>query len=254
MKEYIELPVSHDRANTSLEAYVKTLVRVISSHKFDLIVGAANSGVALAYIAKHVYKLLKFPTPKIVFLPIFREEKIGFSVNHSRLKSDISKVLHKKKDSRYKVLFVDDEIGAGIAAHATVDLLLEILAEIQDNSARLEFSIIAEDLGFKSEYPKIAEIKFYPTLKHPLDGVYNTISGIIDQNIALEVARNFPNKKMLRSGIFNIVLDLPIKELIAENVPKLVMYKKSRELRLATSSIKRALMDEVAKIVQTCLC
>src|SRR5689334_15222725 len=118
-----EYSISH------FKSFVATIYYLIYEKdlKFDLVIGSGNTGILCAKFTELVYKKIEKEVPPILQIPVLRykgEEKSENLFDNSVLFPDLEEFLHtnniKKLD---KVLFVDDEIYAGNALSAVMQLL-----------------------------------------------------------------------------------------------------------------------------------
>ncbi|KKS38115.1 MAG: hypothetical protein A3G49_00150 [Candidatus Sungbacteria bacterium RIFCSPLOWO2_12_FULL_41_11] len=164
----------------SLSQFIKTFKRLLvnDKRKFDIIIGAGDSGQIMIYLTRLVYELLKVDCPQTVVAPIYRhaDEKEAILFDNSTLAGDFQNIsLLNIKD----ILFVDDEIGSGNAAKGVLDLLLALFKKPIEEKI---YTIIAEDGGFDPRGIQVSNIKieFIPTKKR-VEEVYNAISYIVPE-------------------------------------------------------------------------
>jgi hypothetical protein len=141
----------------------------------------------------------------------------GNNIDHEILLPQVKSRL-RELPKVVSVLFLDDEIGAGTAANIALELLTKAAAET--NSTIQSYTIMAEDLGFQHTNRNDVEVSFIPISTHPLDGVYNVLSGLVPQELSNIIQHEAAQSPLRRSEIFNIALGLPIKARL-ENVPEL---------------------------------
>jgi hypoxanthine phosphoribosyltransferase len=182
----------------SLSAFCNKLCRLIKSQKFDLIMGAGDSGQAMIWITKEIYKILDEPIPKTIVLPIYRHadeaETILFDNNI------FAKELKTKVDlsSTNQILFVDDEVGSGTVINSVANL---ISAAVGDNKERI-ITILAENRRY-NQPQEIAGNKtnFIPT-RNVEPVIYNAISYVVSQDLRIKIKDvleglvEYPNEKL----------------------------------------------------------
>lgn len=239
----MEKNVTSERANKSLKMFLTLLKRLAASDSlnFSLVIGAANSGISITYLYDIALSHLRVTTPKYLYLPIFRAEKIGYDVNHESLLTNVTNALNQV-DKSLNILFLDDEIGAGTAAHIALDLLVKA-AEANHLSIN-RYTIIAEDLGFQNTYRKDIEVEFIPILKHPLDNVYNVLSGLIPAKLSKMIQAEVPEQNLRRTEVFNIALGLPIK-IIEKKKPSLRTVELSTNLQNKCREFQNELKEKI---------
>jgi len=193
----------------SLLSFTLAIKKVIQKHPFDLLAGAGESGQIAVYIAGEVYRQLGLIKPQTLVAPIYRhaneEETILFD----------NRTLHKRYKLNFKfskVLFIDDEIGSGLAAFGMLDLLIAINPEVS------HFTILAEDGGF--DCPKKyngVRCEFFPSKKR-ISKIYNAISYNIPAHFLNPVNNlfiglpDYNNKQAMCT-----LLDLPVKKFNSGN-------------------------------------
>lgn len=252
IKLRMEQPVSIQRANYSLQKFIALVKRLADEEKlhYNLIIGPANSGISMVYLYDIVLSALKINKPSYLFLPIFRPEsplyESGTDISHNNLLSSV-KDLISKLPKGLKVLFLDDEIGAGTAAHTALDLLVDA-AKITGSKIE-KFTIIAEDLVFQNTYRKDVAVDFIPISKHPLDGVYNVISGLVPHDLSEAIQSEFQGHKLRRTEVFNIALGVPIKVLV-NNVPQLITMQLSEELEGKSKAFRDELESRIKEYLK----
>src|SRR5476651_1905582 len=171
---------SKQTGENSLKTFLQTLhkVSILNNKKFDLILGAGDSGQVMIAITKIFYDYFHLPFPKNIVFPVYRYKKYSKRklFDNSSIKDDyLKKEIPAEIDS---ILFVDDEIENGVAAKATLDLFLSL----KRLSSYFVFTIIAEDGGV--DVGKLQEENYsvvYYSPKKRIEELYNAISYIIPE-------------------------------------------------------------------------
>lgn len=195
----------------SLQKFVHSLYKLLitNNRKFDMVVGAGNSGQIMVWITRVVYTFLKLPFPQNIVFPLYRykdfPKKILF--DNSTIVQNYSSI--KISQDVKNILFVDDEIERGNSIEATIKIL-RVLHKGQEN---FNFTVIAEDGREGFEFNKNIHIE-YIFSKKKIEGVYGALSYLIPeiykdpiQKILEKKIKSVNNKK-----IMCILLQLPIKE------------------------------------------
>ena len=142
-------------AKSRIKMFAAAVVRQVldEKQKFDLIIGAGNSGLFMTKLTHLTYETLNLDSPEIINIPITRifEENKEVKV----LTGDFEIRTDKKIRN---VLFVDDEIMRAVTARTVFELLLEQYTEID----HLDATIIAENHFFEWHYnlPKVS-VRFF---------------------------------------------------------------------------------------------
>ena len=111
------------------------------------------------------------------------------------------------------ILFVDDEIGSGVTAKASLDVVLKATTPSQ-RPGRLTYVIAAEnsDFNWSCETPGV-DVRFVPWARKT-EGVFSVISHIIPPAIEahLEGLPRDPDSSPTKYRM-NLLLGLPVKQL-----------------------------------------
>lgn len=209
-KEYIK-PLAYINLNRLGATLFHLLVE--KRQKFDLLLGAGNSGVVLAHITELFYELINQSPPLRLNIPIQRYKKLPEIkenlFDNSILLSDLRKQLsgfHPELDSKLKVLFVDDEIWRGQCSYFASQLILQAISDFKI----LNLNIVAEDHGY--HIPKTnpqLHISFYSfaKLKKGLNNI--TLYCAIDYEKTIRQA--LKDQSIGDHNFINILLNEPIK-------------------------------------------
>lgn len=197
----------------SLLQFIKTFKRLLVNDKrrFDLVVGAGDSGQLMVYITRLVYEMLKINMPQTIVAPIYRhaDEAETILFDNSQLAADYSDI---SVSNVQNILFVDDEIGSGNATKGMLDLLIKL---IKKSGKVLTYTIIAEDGGFDLKSIQIQNVKIeFISPKTRAENVFNAISYIIpaEYEQPIKNALQYEIKDLNSKQVMNILLNLPIKE------------------------------------------
>lgn len=218
---------------------------------FDLVVAAGNSGNFMLKLVEMYYKKAKREKPVFLSLPIFiyrvnknntwapknQEEQFDNLVLVPMVCESI-----KNLSKIENVLFVDDEIGYGSSAKASLDVLLE--GGKEKIKRPLNFVIMAENHWFKweSEIPDVT-IHFY-TIGKQIAGLTHTITELVPLEFQEKCTK--VNGETDRKIIMNMILNLPTKK-IEGGKPKFT-YEEYEEITKGFNNIKKWQDDFKKKI------
>lgn len=185
--------VSTKEAEEILKRYIVLLYKlvVIEGNKFDLIVGAGDSGAFMAKIGELFYRQIKKIPPPIIYIPLLRYIEPGVAdgvyFDNSVLLPQIKKQINSLSNFK-NVLFVDDEIRKGHAAKSCIELILAALPK-KKIPKRILYTIIAENHHFEWHYdvPPVA-IRYY-AFSRIIPGVNGAVFDFISDSIA-KIFRN----------------------------------------------------------------
>lgn len=197
----------------NLKRYIATLYHLISKKKisFDLIIGAGDSGAAMAKIAELTFQRLDIKIPVIIYVPIYRHEDEAETklFDNSIFAEDIQDKVNKI-NKLTNILFVDDEIEKAVVASESLKLVLKAIDKSKV-SKEILFVITAEDHGFKWNYNfENVKVEFYPFSKK-IEGYYSIISCVIPWEIENPIKEHFPDEIISPKQRMNILLGLPVK-------------------------------------------
>jgi hypothetical protein len=182
---------------------------------FDLLVSGGNTGLVMMYITERIYNHLGVHVPPKLALPIFRYAP-GFLDNpaylhdNSALQEDVESCLLGSPRLR-NVLFVDDEIRAGITA-LTILRLLRAWQRLHQGGVPIEYYIVAENQGFnaRNSLPD-ASLRFFPYAAQK-ENWNNVIACLVPQEFEEPIKKVFPDQVLMFHHRMNILLGLPLKE------------------------------------------
>lgn len=178
--------------------------------KFDLIIGAGDSGIALAKVIEIFYQLNDLKPPQILNMPITRFN-YGFTLyDNSILIPEVKEELKSLKQIK-NVLFVDDEIANGTTLSAALKVLV-VSIEKKKISNPLKVYLVAEDQNFKTEnFMDGIDIEMHPFAKE-IKGLLTVIRYITPWSIQLKIREHFNDDQIGSKSLINLLLDVPIKE------------------------------------------
>lgn len=203
-------------AQEHFKRFVGTIYRLVveQQRRFDLLVGAGNSGVGMVKCTQLIYDHLQIQVPPTLVLPIYRhwpkdartEENL---FDNAVLLPEVKRQLGGPGSLR-KILFVDDEIGGGTALRAVVNLLQ--LAR-PNQSGDMAVTVVAENHGFNADI-KIAgiSIQFFPYAEE-IKGLNNLVSYGIPYAIERPITRLYNDKQIGSVERFNLLLGEPVKKM-----------------------------------------
>lgn len=147
-------------AESRIKMFAATLCRqlVDFNEKYDVVLGAGNSGLFMTKLTEMIYEYLNIKSPSILNLPIYRFKEDGKTLNDNSFLIPQVKESMQKINSIKNILFVDDEIMRGFTANECFNLILQA----NPNINHLNATIIAENHFFEWHYkiPKIS-ISFF---------------------------------------------------------------------------------------------
>ena len=222
-------------ARSNFRKYVLTLHRLLKGDdvQFDLIVAAGDSGIAMAEIAAMVYENLGIARPPTLRLPVYRhsDEAETIAYDNSVLIPE-AEVALKDVEFVENILFVDDEIGSGITAFASLDITLNSLTARQ-RAQNVTFTIVAEDHGFRQQQAREnVDPRFYP-YAHETTGVWSAISCIIPADLEDPLFSLHHDHEGSSSKFrMNLLLDLPVKEFVGTRPEFTYRYSQLAEERV----------------------
>jgi orotate phosphoribosyltransferase-like protein len=209
-----ERPDLISEAQKRLKKFVITIYKLLveKKQKYDLVIGAGNSGINMAKVTEMIYGHLKLKAPPMLKVPTYLRTKSG-----KRIKFDNSVLIpHLKKEIKNvkkieNILFVDDDISKGAT---TLREVLRLISKL--NITQTTVTIVAEDYGF-SNHAKIKnyKIKFYPFSKKSKEwkGISNFISYGIPYNIFKPIRDLYSDKQIDSKERFSILLGEPVRGL-----------------------------------------
>ena len=236
-------------ARSRIKMFVAALCRQLIdfNEKYDLLVGAGNSGLFMTKITEKVYRHLDIEVPSALNLPIYRFKEDGATLHDNSFL--ITQVKEKLQGipKISNILFVDDEIMRALTAKECFQIILEADSDINHLSA----AIIAENHFFEWHYkmPKVS-IRFfaYSPLIQGLNGnigylipedFYKEISAIYNNTfsrnhvMAILVGGGLKRKDNIGKSYFDFAIESELKNKIAD-------YDKKKSF----------LMDELEELVR----
>lgn len=157
--------------------------------KYDLILGAGNSGLFMTKITAMVYQYLDIKAPPVLNLPIYRFKEDGTRLHDNSFL--ITQVKEKLQDIQEmsNILFVDDEIMRALTAKECFQLILEANSNIDHLSA----TIVAENHFFEWHYkmPKVS-VRFF-AYSPLIQGLNGNIGYLIPEDFYKEISAIYSN-------------------------------------------------------------
>lgn len=181
-------------AESRIKMFVASICRQLIdfNEKYDIVLGAGNSGLFMTRIMKMTYEYLNIKTPLILNLPIYRFKEDGKTLNNNSFLAQQVKKGLQNLDSINNILFVDDEIMRALTAKECFNLILQANPSIN----HLNATIIAENHFFEWHYkiPKVSISFFaYSPLIQGLNGnigyfipedLYKEVSSLINEAVS----------------------------------------------------------------------
>jgi len=230
-------------AKSRIKMFAAAITRQIldEKQKFDLIIGAGNSGLFMTKLAEFVFETLDVKIPPILNIPVLRIIEKDESIKVVKSGNFELKNITKLEN----VLFVDDEIMRAITAKTCFELILAKRPEIE----HLNATIVAEHHFFEWHYslPKVS-IKFfaYSWLIQWLNG---NISYLTPENLFNEIKNALPEVEsypkamaiIVGGGLKKVADEQPYFDFAVEKEleDKIENYKKQ----------KKELMSEIRELV-----
>lgn len=219
-------------AKSRIKMFVASIYRqlVDFNEKYDIVLGAGNSGLFMTKITQMTYKYLNIKTPFILNLPIYRFEEDGKTPSNNSFLAQQVKEKLQNLDSINSILFVDDEIMRALTAKECFNLILQSYPNIN----RLDTTIIAENHFFEWHYkiPKVSISFFaYSPLIQGLNGnigyfipedlygdVSSLINGVTSHNHAMAIVIGGALKKKDNNGnpYFDFAVESSLKSKITD--------------------------------------
>lgn len=178
-------------AQSRIKMFVAAMCRQLIDfeEKYNLILGAGNSGLFMTKITEMVYEYLNIRVPPVLNLPIYRfkEDEATLHDNYFLITQVKERLQGIQKIS--KILFVDDEIMRALTAKECFQLILEANSNIDHLSA----TIIAENHFFEWHYkiPKVS-ISFF-AYSPLIQGLNGNIGYLIPEDFYKEISAMYNN-------------------------------------------------------------
>jgi len=218
-------------AKRNFKRFVATVYHILVNEgkSYDLIIGAGDSGIAMAKLTEMIYKQANIPAPKSINLPIVRFAHTKVIHPDQPLKLFDNSILIPKaaKDLQdikrvENILFVDDEIKNGITAGESVKVALSAIApeKIDPNP---HVTIVAEDQGFEPEKFLDGVTAEIYTFAEQVKDMFGVVGYIIPWNIERQIKEHFNEVELGNKNRINALLDLPGKE--TYEIDGMTLYK-----------------------------
>jgi hypothetical protein len=226
----------HEKAQQNLKSYIKIVKKLFIDEdlKFDLLIGAGDSGLAMVSITELILVKLKVPVPEKLLIPYQRFTKMhvsrGVPFDNSALIPDIVSQIKSIK-SFNKTIFVDDEIGHGSVLMGIIELLKESFpSKFTDESI---VYVLAEDHGFIPN-SKDLKIKFLPFSKKT-KGMNNVVSRIIPPELWGKLEEEYG--EFYPVEMINTFMNLPVK--VLENNKPIWSYDLLNDVKSKVKNINK---------------
>lgn len=173
-------------AESRIKMFVASICRqlVYFNEKYEIVLGAGNSGLFMTRITQMAYEYLNIKAPLILNLPIYRFKEDGKTPNNNSFLAQQVKEKLQNLDSINNILFVDDEIMRALTAKECFNLILQANPSI----SRLNTTIVAENHFFEWHYkiPKVS-ISFF-AYSPLIQGLNGNIGYLIPEDLYKEVS------------------------------------------------------------------
>lgn len=210
----------HYLAIQHFKKFIATLYYLLAEKKikFDLIVGAGDSGILLAKITGMLYVKLNLETPLILNLPVVRYKYTYLKYQGQPLELFDNSVLiplakEKLKDLKKieNILYVDDEIVRGVTLKEAIKITLKA-TDKNKLANKINLILIAEDQDFNpTDFLGNVNLEMYPFAKE-IKGIHGVINHIVPKDIENEIKKHFSEENTGKKIRLNMLLDLPSKE------------------------------------------
>lgn len=210
--------------------------------KFDLVVGAGNSGSGMVSYVELIYKEFRIPPPLPLRIPIQRYKKpeIIWSEKSEDLYDNKTllewiKVEVGDKDIK-KVLYVDDETSPiGLSFKTTLQLLEDIFGK------KLNFIAISEEIPNLEGYQNIEAYSWAKRIENLWSVIFYILSNKVENTIDESVGRKLEVKWLVC-----ILLGAPLRQKI-EGVPTFD-YKLHEEVREKVADFEEIKLQFINRI------
>lgn len=223
-------------AKSRIRMFVASLYKqlVELNERFDVILGAGNSGLFMTKITEMTYEYLNIKTPLILNLPIYRFKEDGTTPNDNSFLTEYVKEKVQNLNSMGNILFVDDEIMRALTTKECFNLILQAKPNINHFNA----TIIAENHFFEWHYkiPKVSISFFaYSPLIQGLNGnigyfipedLYKKVSSLISEAVsynhamAIVICGALKRKDDNDNPYFDFAVELSLKNKIVNYADK----------------------------------
>jgi len=208
-----------------------TLV-VVNGEKPDLILGAGDSGAAMVKYTELAFEEFGVSMPPSVVLPTWRHKDEAETIlfDNKVFLPQVREVV-KNISTLKNVLFVDDEIGSGSMAQAMLDLVLDA----RERAESFSYFILAESHGFSADKIHGANVVFSPfSQKH--EGLWSLIVRLPSEEAMRALSTVIPERENTYKYATNILLNLPVKELVSDEARFTSAYLEAAEREVANLS------------------
>lgn len=209
------------------KSYIRALKKLVveSNTGIDIILGAGDSGGAMVKYTELAFAEFGVPPPPTLVLPMWRHKDDAETIlfDNSIFLPQMGEVV-KDIDTLKNVLFVDDEIGSGSMAQAMLSLVLDARRSTDD----FTYFILAENHGFSEDRVEGVKVVFAPfSQKH--DGLWSLILRLPSEEAIQALSSIIPKNQNIYKYATNILLGLPVKELILDEARFSSVYLEKAE-------------------------
>ncbi|MBI2599866.1 hypothetical protein HYW43_03030 [Candidatus Daviesbacteria bacterium] len=186
--------------------------------KFDLVLGAGDSGILLTKITEILYKKLNLTPPVILALPIVRFKYTYIRYEGQPLELFDNSVLIPQTKEKLKdlvklenILYVDDEIAYGVTLSKAVKVVLKATDQSKQ-AKKINLTVVAEEQDFNpKEFFENVNLEVYPFAKR-VKGIYGVINYMVPWEIEKQIKDHFSEEEVGSKVRLNMLLGLPSKE------------------------------------------
>lgn len=208
VESYEELAVLH------VKDFLITITNLLihQQEKFDLLVGAGNSGAIMMGLTKIAYKLTGNPLPPVLLIPIkrYKEGDSGSVFDNSVFQKDVDQFFSNVSPIS-NVLYVDDETGEKTTLLACFKLIQQSLKNRGEND-RLQATFVVEDRDAKKAVSiQGIEVKLISFPKKPTRHKWVIIKNHFEPPFIADIQSFLQTQSVNQAHAINIGLGMPIK-------------------------------------------
>lgn len=184
--------------------------------KFDLLVGAGDSGSAMLAVTQKVLERIQVECPQTLCIPTQRYKKpdLIWSDNKDDYfdnKVFVPQIKQQLKGRKIKnVLYADDEISS---VGLTVKTTLNLLNHAQHGEPIENYTVVAEDqsgLAWGKSEPGAEAVEFYPVVRG-VEGLFSVLFYVLPWEIETQINESFGEKIDAKKQVA-ILLNAPLRE------------------------------------------
>ncbi len=238
-----------DLAKSRIKMFIAAIYRQLIDYKekYDLLLGAGNSGLFMTKITEAIYEYLDIKVPSVLNLPIYRFKEDGVTLHdNSFLATQVREKLQGIQTVS-NILFVDDEIMRALTAKECLQLILEADSTIDHLSA----TIIAENHFFEWHYkmPKVS-ISFF-AYSPLIQGLNGNIGYFIKEDYYKEISAVY-NNSLPQNQVMAIVIGgaLKTKDNVGNPYFDYAIESELRNKIIDYDNKKRFLVNELEELVK----